>query len=66
MTSSRSWQWHWKGNAVAICALLSCHRPGQSSCGTIRQEMALNIQENSVHASDSPENARAEVAFFFG
>jgi nucleoside-diphosphate kinase len=27
--------------------------------------MGLNVQENSVHGSDSPENAALEISFFF-
>ena len=33
--------------------------------GTIRKIHALNIQENSVHGSDSEENAKKEIGFFF-
>ena len=33
--------------------------------GTIRKEFALNIQENSVHGSDSEENAKIEINYFF-
>ena len=33
--------------------------------GTIRKEVALSIQENSVHGSDSLENAKIEIDFFF-
>ncbi len=33
--------------------------------GTIRREFATSIQENCVHGSDSIENAKKEIAFFF-
>ncbi len=33
--------------------------------GTIRFRFGTDVQRNAVHASDSPENAAAEVAFFF-
>ncbi len=33
--------------------------------GTIRKQFALNIQENSVHGSDSEENAKIEIDYFF-
>ncbi len=39
--------------------------PENASAGTIRKEFALNIGENSVHGSDSEENAAIEIAFFF-
>ncbi len=34
--------------------------------GTIRKDFGTNIQRNAVHASDSPETATGEIAFFFG
>ena len=39
--------------------------PENAEPGTIRKEFALNIQENSVHGSDSEENAKIEISFFF-
>lgn len=55
-----------KENAVAdLRTLIGATDPTRAACGTLRQEIALNIQENSVHASDSPENAAIEIAFFF-
>jgi len=55
-----------KENAVAdLRTLIGATDPTGAACGTLRQEIALNIQENSVHASDSPENAAVEIAFFF-
>ena len=39
--------------------------PESAEPGTIRKEFALNIQENSVHGSDSEENAEIEINFFF-
>ena len=39
--------------------------PENAESGTIRKEFALNIQENSVHGSDSDENAKKEIAYFF-
>ena len=39
--------------------------PEQADKGTIRKEYALNIEANSVHGSDSEENAAIEIAFFF-
>ena len=34
--------------------------------GTIRSDFGTDVQCNAVHASDSPENATREIAFFFG
>ena len=39
--------------------------PGQAAPGTIRAQFAEDIEANSVHGSDSVENAKAEIAFFF-
>jgi nucleoside-diphosphate kinase len=33
--------------------------------GTIRQQFGTNIERNAIHGSDSPDNARTELAFFF-
>ena len=33
--------------------------------GTIRQKYGTDIEKNAVHGSDSPENAKTELAFFF-
>ena len=39
--------------------------PNQADEGTIRELHALNVQENSVHGSDSKVNAEKEINFFF-
>jgi nucleoside-diphosphate kinase len=39
--------------------------PKDAAEGTIRKLFALSIGENSVHGSDSPENAAIEIAQFF-
>jgi nucleoside-diphosphate kinase len=39
--------------------------PAKAAAGTIRKDFAENIEANSVHGSDSPENAKIEIAFFF-
>jgi nucleoside-diphosphate kinase len=39
--------------------------PQKAAPGTIRAQFAENIEANSVHGSDSIENAAAEIAFFF-
>ena len=38
--------------------------PKNAENGTIRKEFALSVQENSVHGSDSIENAKTEISFF--
>jgi nucleoside-diphosphate kinase len=39
--------------------------PKKAAKGTIRADFAESIEANSVHGSDSPENARTEIAYFF-
>ena len=45
--------------------IMGSTNPEDAKDGTIRKEHAINIQENSVHGSDSEENAKVEIAFFF-
>lgn len=53
-------------NAVArYREVMGATNPAQADDGTIRKLFALSVGENSVHGSDSPENARAEIAQFF-
>lgn len=54
-------------NAVArYREVMGATDPAQAVAGTIRQLYALSVGENSVHGSDSPENAAAEISQFFG
>ena len=39
--------------------------PKNAKDGTIRKEHGISIDKNSVHGSDSPENAKKEIEFFF-
>ena len=39
--------------------------PSKAAPGTIRKDFAENIEANSVHGSDSPDNAANEIRFFF-
>jgi len=45
--------------------IMGATNPENAEEGTIRKLFALNVQENSVHGSDSDENARIEIEFFF-
>ena len=45
--------------------VMGATNPADADPGTIRKEFALSIGENSVHGSDSDENAAIEIAFFF-
>ena len=55
-----------KENAVAeYRTLIGATDPKDAADGTIRKLFADNKGENIVHGSDSPENGKIEVAFFF-
>ena len=45
--------------------VMGATNPDNAADGTIRKLFALNVQENSVHGSDSEENAKKEIEFFF-
>ncbi|WP_395023118.1 nucleoside-diphosphate kinase [Dongia sp.] len=45
--------------------VMGATNPANADAGTIRKEFAESIEANSVHGSDSPENAAIEIAFFF-
>lgn len=53
-------------NAVAKNReIMGATNPANADAGTIRAEYAESIEANSVHGSDSEENAAIEIAFFF-
>ena len=53
-------------NAVARNReVMGATNPANAAAGTIRKEFAESIEANSVHGSDSPENAAIEIAYFF-
>lgn len=53
-------------NAVARNReIMGATNPADAAPGTIRADFAANIEENAVHGSDSLDNARTEIDFFF-
>jgi nucleoside-diphosphate kinase len=55
-----------KENAVAdFRTLIGATDPKDAAPGTIRKEFAASKGENIVHGSDSAENGRMEIAYFF-
>ena len=54
-----------EGAVERIRKLMGATDPAKSAPGTIRQDYGLDVQRNSTHASDSPENAAKEIAIFF-
>ena len=45
--------------------VMGATNPANAAAGTIRKVFAESIEANSVHGSDSAENAQIEIAFFF-
>ncbi|TVR43100.1 MAG: nucleoside-diphosphate kinase, partial [Rhodobacteraceae bacterium] len=45
--------------------VMGATNPADAAPGTIRAEFAQSVGENSVHGSDAPETAAAEIAYFF-
>lgn len=45
--------------------IMGATNPANADEGTIRREFAESLEANSVHGSDSPENAATEIKFFF-
>ena len=53
-------------NAIAKYRdIMGATDPAKAAAGTIRKDFAESIEANSVHGSDSAENAAREIAFFF-
>src|SRR6201992_744466 len=45
--------------------IMGATNPANAAPGTIRKDFAESVEANSVHGSDSLENANTEIAFFF-
>ncbi len=45
--------------------LMGATNPANAEAGTIRKELGVSIEENTVHGSDSPESASFEIPYFF-
>jgi nucleoside-diphosphate kinase len=54
-----------EGAIERIRELMGATDPAKAAPGTIRKDYGRDIQRNSTHASDSPENAEKEIAIFF-
>ena len=53
-------------NAIAVVrAINGATRPSEAAPGTIRGDMALEVAQNIVHASDGPETSAGEVQLWF-
>ena len=45
--------------------VMGATNPDEAEDGTIRKEFAVSLEANSIHGSDSLENAKIEISFFF-
>ena len=45
--------------------IMGATNPANAAAGTIRKDFGESVEANSVHGSDSPENATIEIAYFF-
>ena len=55
-----------KNNAVSVWReTIGATDPEEAAEGTIRRDFATSIEENTVHGSDSDDNAKKEIGFFF-
>ena len=55
-----------RSNAVPeLRKLMGATDPAKAESGTIRKEFGESIERNAIHGSDSDENAKSEIAFFF-
>ena len=53
-------------NAITVNRrIMGATDPKQADDGTIRKEFGISIDKNSVHGSDSQDNAKKEIDFFF-
>ena len=50
---------------AVVRTLMGATNPRQAPPGTIRGDLAIELTENLVHGSDSPESAAREIALFF-
>ena len=54
------------GAYSVVRTLMGATNPRQAAPGTIRGDLAIELTENLVHGSDSPESAAREIGLFFG
>jgi nucleoside-diphosphate kinase len=55
-----------RDNAVAhLRQIMGATDPTKADAGTLRKDFGESIEQNAIHGSDSDENARGEISFFF-
>jgi nucleoside-diphosphate kinase len=53
------------GAIAKVRRLMGATDPAKAEAGTIRKDLATNMEQNAVHGSDSPESATYEIPYFF-
>ncbi|HLG00565.1 MAG TPA: nucleoside-diphosphate kinase [Acidimicrobiia bacterium] len=51
---------------TVVRTMMGATNPREAATGTIRSDFAIEVTENLVHGSDSPESAAREIGIFFG
>jgi nucleoside-diphosphate kinase len=54
-----------EGAVAELRKLMGATDPTKADAGTIRKEFGESIEQNAIHGSDSDDNAKGEIAFFF-
>ena len=55
-----------RDNAVAhLRQIMGATDPAKAEAGTLRKDFGESIEQNAIHGSDSDDNAKNEIAFFF-
>jgi nucleoside-diphosphate kinase len=55
-----------RDNAVAhLRQIMGATDPTKADAGTLRKDFGESIEQNAIHGSDSDENAKGEISFFF-
>lgn len=54
-----------RGAVERIRTIMGATDPARAAAGTVRKDFGRDVQRNSTHASDSPENAEKEISIFF-
>lgn len=67
ITSSPVFAMVWQGDGVIATArqMMGATNPQEAAPGTIRGDYAVQVSQNLIHGSDSPESAKREIGLFF-
>jgi nucleoside-diphosphate kinase len=53
------------GAVAHLRKVMGATDPGKADAGTLRKDFGESIEQNAIHGSDSDENAKTEISFFF-